>query len=64
MYVSTEREFNLHSEDVRLINMKHEEIVAQTSSRRKAPTSNKKTYMLDELEIEALKLKCWQPINK
>jgi hypothetical protein len=63
MYITTERDYNLHAEDVRVINMKHKEVIARRSSRR-AQTSNKKTYMFDERELEALKCKCWRPLNQ
>jgi hypothetical protein len=63
MYVTTERDYNLHAEDIRVINMKHKEVVARRSSRR-GQTSNKKTFTFDEHELERLKFKCWQPLNQ
>ena len=63
MYVTTERDYNLHAEDIRVINMKHKEVVARRSSRR-GQTSNKKTFTFDEHELERLKCKCWQPLNQ
>ena len=63
MYVTTEREYNLHVEDVRVINMKHKEVVARRSSRT-TQASNEKTFMFDEHEMDDLKLKCWQPLNQ
>jgi hypothetical protein len=60
MYVSTDREFNLHSEDVRFVNLKHKEMQVRRSS-RKTSVTNTKTIELDEVEMETLKSRCWRP---
>ena len=62
MYSSTDCEFNLHSEDVRVINMKHSEVKSRRSSRATTITTAK-VCMFGEDEIGQLKLKCWKPLN-
>ena len=61
MYVSTDREYNLHSEDIRLINMKGKELVARRSSRSRQSVTSSKTYELDNGELDKLRTKCWRP---
>ena len=60
MYSSSEKEYNLHSEDVRAINMKHKKIEVRRSNRQPI-ASNKVTILLDEGELGELKLSCWVP---
>ena len=63
MYSSTDLEFNLHSEDVRAINMKHSEVESRRSSRA-STIMTAKVHTFDEVEIEELKLKCWKPLKQ
>ena len=63
MYSSTDLEFNLHSEDVRAINMKHSEVESRRSSRASTITTAK-VHTFDEVEIEELKLKCWKQLTQ
>ena len=58
MYSSSEKEYNLHSEDVRAINMKHKKIEVRRNNRQPI-ASNKVTILLDEGELGELKLSCW-----
>ena len=60
MYVTTELEFYLHSEDVRVINMQHSKIEVRRSSRQ-AQASNKESFLFNQTEIETLKSRCWDP---
>ena len=59
MYATSEREYYLNSEDVRVINMKHRELDVRRSARN--GVNDKKTYEFDENEIEKLKIGCWDP---
>ena len=63
MYATSEREYYLNSEDVRVINMEHREIDVRRSARRVARSgvNDKKTYEFVESEIEKLKIGCWDP---
>ena len=63
MYSSTDLEFNLHSEDVRFVDMQHKE-VEQRRSPRRGVVSNSKVYNLEKTEIETLKGRCWKPLSK
>ena len=65
MYVTSEREYNLHSGDVRVINMKHKEVEVRKSSRKAVVLCSvgKKTYSFDEKEINTLMTLCWQPLK-
>jgi hypothetical protein len=62
MYVTTELEYYIHSEDVRMINMVHSRVAVRKSSRSIAATNNKETYELIEDEIDTLKKRCWDPM--
>ena len=61
MYCTSEREYYLNSEDVRVINMKHKEVAVRRTARRVSSLSSKTTYEFDESEMEELKLGCWNP---
>ena len=63
MYSTTECEFNMSAEDVRFVDMKHEEIEVRRSSRQSV-VSAAKVFHLDGDEIETLKVRCWQPPDK
>lgn len=63
VYTTTECEYNMGIEDVRFVDMKHSEIEVRRSSRASV-VSNARTYELNEDEIETLKTRCWEPINK
>ena len=60
MYSSSEKEYNLHSEDARAINMEHKKIEVRRSNRQPI-ASNKVTILLDEGGLGELKLSCWVP---
>jgi hypothetical protein len=60
MYSSSEKEYNLHSEDVRVIDMKHKKVEVRRSNRQPI-ASNKVTILLDEGGLDELKLGCWVP---
>ena len=62
MHSSADCEFNLHSEDVRVINMKHSQVKSTRSSRATTITTAK-VYMFDKDEIGQLQLTCWKPLN-
>ena len=60
MYSSSEKEYNLHSEDVRAINMEHKKFEVRRCN--KQPVSpNKVTILLGGGELCKLKLSCWVP---
>jgi hypothetical protein len=61
MYVTTELEYFLNSEDVRVIDMKHSKLEVRKSARR-VVASNKETFTFDDEELETLKKRCWQPL--
>ena len=63
MYATSEREYYLNIEDLRVINMKHREVDLRRSARRVARNgvNDKKTYAFVESEIEKLKIGCWDP---
>ena len=63
LYTTTDCEFNLSSEDVRVAEMQHSEVEARRSS-RSSVVSNVKTFKLEPASIEKLKLRCWEPINQ
>jgi hypothetical protein len=63
VYVTTEMEYNLHSEDVRIVNMKHSKVKVRKSTRNPAQASNKDTYLFEEDEMDTLKEMCWKPLN-
>jgi hypothetical protein len=44
MYVTTEREYNLHVEDVRVINMKHKEVVARRRTFKNHPSFKQENF--------------------
>ena len=56
-------EFDLHSEDVSAIHMKHSEVESRRSSRASTITTAK-VRTFDEVEIEELRLKCWKPLKQ
>ena len=64
MYSSSEKECNLHSEDVNVrplnINMEHKEVEVRRSNRQPI-ASNKVTILLGESDLGELKLSCWVP---
>ena len=62
MYVASDREYYLNSEDVRTVNMKHSEVALRRTARRIA-TNSKKTYEFDLDEIATLRLRCWRPLQ-
>jgi hypothetical protein len=64
MYVTTELEYNLHSEDVRVVSMSNSELVVRKSARQAviASSAGKKTYLLIEKELNVLKERCWTPM--
>ena len=62
-YATSDRDYYLSSEDVRVSNMKHSEVVVRRSSRGVAAT-DKKTYEFDQQDMERLKLACWDPLTQ
>jgi hypothetical protein len=61
LYVATDRDFYINSEDVRFVNMQHEEVRVRRSARQlSAPT--KPTYEFNVDEIATLQMRCWQPL--
>jgi hypothetical protein len=61
MYATTELEYYLHSEDVRVIDMKHSKLQVRKSARNVAGC-NKEIFIFDEEEMETLKKRCWTPM--
>jgi hypothetical protein len=61
MYVASDRDFYINSEDVRVINMQHQEVQVRRSARQLAAPS-KPTYEFNIDEIALLQMRCWQPI--
>jgi hypothetical protein len=63
IYIDTELEFFLNSEDMRLLDVKHAELQVRKSKRHAAvPKHVSKTYTIDENElIETLKARCYTP---
>jgi hypothetical protein len=62
MYSTTECEFNMGSEDVRVVDMEHEEVKVRRSSRN-AVASNVKTFTMSKKALDKLKERCWQPLD-
>ena len=64
IYITSEVDFYLNSEDVRVINVQHSEVPVRRSGRALArAASNKKTYSIDDEDIETLKNKCYKPLE-
>jgi len=63
MYVTTELEFNLHSEDVRFVDMQHSKVKVRKSARNPVPSSNKDSYIFEEEEMNTLKTRCWKRLD-
>jgi hypothetical protein len=59
MYVTTDLEYFLHSEDVRIASMKHSRVEVRKSSRSIA-SSTKEIHLFDEEEMQTLKIRCWK----
>ena len=62
LYCTTECEFNMSSEGVRVVEMEHEEVAVRRSSRASV-TSNVKTFRLSKGAVHKLKHRCWQPLS-
>ena len=62
IYSTTECEFNMGSEDVRVVDMEHEEVKVRRSSRN-AVASNVKTFTMSKKALDKLKERCWQPLD-
>jgi TRAP-type uncharacterized transport system substrate-binding protein len=63
IYITSEQEFFMNSEDVRVINMKHSEVQVRKSARALTQAaSNKKTYKIEDEDMETLKNKCWESL--
>jgi hypothetical protein len=63
MYSSTDCEFNLSSEDVRVANMEHKPVEVRRSSRASV-VSNVQTITLVRKSLEKLKNKCCNPLDE
>ena len=63
MYSSTDCEFHLSSEDVRVANMKHKPVGVRRSSRASV-VSNVQTITLDRESLGKLKTKCCNPLGE
>jgi hypothetical protein len=61
IYCTTECEFNMGSEDVRVVDMEHKEMEVRRSSRN-AVASNVKTFTMSKEGLDKLKERCWQPL--
>ena len=63
MYVSTELEYNLNSEDLRFLDMSDKEVPVrmQRKGRRTGNATNAKRYEFSSSEIETLRARCWRP---
>ena len=62
LYTTSELEFNLNSEDVRLLHMKHSDVKVRRSARSKIQGNSMKTYLFDEHDMDILKARCWKPM--
>ena len=63
MYSSTDCEFNLSCEDVRVANMEHKPVEVRRSSRASV-VSNVQTITLVRKSLEKLKNKCCNPLDE
>ena len=61
MYSVTDTQFYLNSEDVRFVDMKHEE-VEQRQSKRSQQLPTNELHKLDTKQIKSLKKSCWDPM--
>ena len=62
LYWTNECEYNVGSEDVRVVGMEHEEVEVRRSSRASV-ASNVKTFRLTKDAVDKLKHRCWQPLS-
>ena len=62
VYSTTDLQFYINSEDVRFVGMGFEE-VQRKKSKRNQQRSWDKLLKLKVNELEALKFRCWQPLN-
>ena len=62
IYVDTDLEFYVNSEDVRLLNIRHEELPQVRRSQRHGQA--KKKYEINKEDIESLKLECYTPLDQ
>ena len=61
MHSVTDTQFYLNSEDVRFVDMKHEEVERRQSKRSQQLPTNK-LHKLDTKQLESLKKSCWDPM--
>ena len=61
VYSVTDIQFYLNSEDVRFVDMKHEEVERRQSKRSQQLPTNK-LHKLDTKQLESLKKSCWDPM--